>query len=233
VDHNEAAQSVPGLDQAEILEIVDHHRLADIQTTNPIYVRNQVVGSTSTIIAGMYQEKGLMPSAKLAGLLASAILSDTVMFKSPTSTERDRRMAERMARIAGVQLDELGQFIFSENTNMTKPAEALVLTDFKEFHIAEHTLGVSQITCVDSELLMTRRDEFLLVMSQLKKNRGYSMVLLMLTDVLIEGSHLLYLGDDEIFRQAFNTELRDHACFLPDVVSRKKQIIPMLTALWG
>ena len=233
VDHNEAAQSVPGLDQAEILEIIDHHRLADIQTTNPIYVRNEVVGSTSTIIAGMYQEKGLMPSAKLAGLLASAILSDTVMFKSPTSTDRDRRMAERMARIAGVQLEELGQFIFSESTNMTKPAEELILTDFKEFHIAEHTLGVSQITCVDSDKLMSRRGEFLSVMEQLRENRGYSMILLMLTDVLAEGSHLLYLGDEDIFRQAFNTELKDHACFLPGIVSRKKQIIPMLTALWG
>ena len=233
VDHNEAAQSVPGLEEAEILEIIDHHRLADIQTTNPIYVRNEVVGSTSTIIAGMYQEKGLMPSAKLAGLLASAILSDTVMFKSPTATERDRRMAERMARIAGVQLDELGQFIFSENTNMTKPAEELILTDFKEFHIAEHKLGVSQITCVDSEKLMTRRSEFLTVMSQLRQNRGYSMILLMLTDVLAEGSYLLYLGDEDIFRQAFNTELKDQACFLPGIVSRKKQIIPMLTALWG
>ena len=192
-----------------------------------------MVGSTSTIIAGMYQEKGLMPSAKLAGLLASAILSDTVMFKSPTSTDRDRRMAERMARIAGVQLEELGQFIFSESTNMTKPAEELILTDFKEFHIAEHKLGVSQITCVDSDKLMSRRGEFLSVMEQLRVSRGYSMILLMLTDVLAEGSHLLYLGDEDIFRQAFNTELKDHACFLPGIVSRKKQIIPMLTALWG
>ena len=233
VDHNEAAQSVPGLGQAEILEILDHHRLADIQTNNPIYVRNEVVGSTSTIIAGMYQEKGLMPSSKLAGLLAAAILSDTVMFKSPTSTDRDHRMAERMARIAGVQLEELGQFIFSESSNMTKPAEELILTDFKEFHIAEHTLGVSQVTCVDSEQLMSRRDEFLAVMSQLRAQRGYSMLILMLTDVLIEGSHLLYLGDEDIFHQAFGKELKDHACFLPGVVSRKKQIIPMLTALWG
>ena len=233
VDHNEVSQSVPGLSQAEIMEIIDHHRLADIQTTNPIYVRNEVVGSTSTIIAGMYQEKGLMPSGKLAGLLAAAILSDTVMFKSPTSTDRDRRMAERMARIAGVQLDELGQFIFSENTNMSKPAEELILTDFKEFHIAEHTLGVSQVTCVDSEKLMTRRDEFLAVMDRLRTERGYSMLILMLTDVLVEGSHLLYLGDEDIFRQAFSTELKDHACFLPGVVSRKKQVIPMLTALWG
>ena len=233
VDHNEASQSVPGLDQADILEIIDHHRLADIQTTNPIYVRNEVVGSTSTIIASMYQERGLMPSVKLAGLLASAILSDTVMFKSPTATDRDRRMADRMARIAGIQLEELGQFIFSENSIMTKPADDLIQTDFKEFHIAEHHLAVSQITCVDSAALMTRRNEFLTVMEELRIKRGYSMMILMMTDVLLEGSYLLYLGDEDMFRQAFNTELKDHACFLPGVVSRKKQIIPMLTVLWG
>ena len=116
---------------------------------------------------------------------------------------------------------------------MSKPAEELFLTDFKEFHIAEHRLAVSQVTCVDSEKLMSRRDEFLEVMNRLKAERGYSMMIFMLTDVLIEGSHLLYLGDEEIFRQAFNTELKNHACFLPGVVSRKKQIIPMLTALWG
>lgn len=233
VDHNEAAQSVPGLNQAEIVEIVDHHRLADIQTAQPIYFRNEVVGSTATIIAGMYQEKGLMPSSKLAGLLAAAIVSDTVIFKSPTCTERDHRMAERMARIAGLKLDELGQFIFAESSNFSKPADELILTDFKDFHIAEHYLGVSQITCVDSEKLMTRQGEFLSVMEKLMEERSYSMMILMLTDVLAEGSHLLYLGDEEIFHQAFNTELKNHACFLPGVVSRKKQVIPMLTALWG
>ncbi len=233
VDHNEASQSVPGLEQAEILEIIDHHRLADIQTGGPIYFRNEVVGSTSTIIAGMYQEKGLMPSAKLAGLLAAAIISDTVIFKSPTATDRDRRMAERMARIAGVQLDELGQFIFSEGANLSKPAEELILTDFKEFHIAEHALGVSQVTCVDSETLMVRREELLQGMDRLKQERSYSMMILMLTDILKEGSYLLYLGDEDIIHQAFGAELKDNACFLPGVVSRKKQVIPMLTALWG
>ena len=233
VDHNEVAQSVRGLNQAEIVEIIDHHRLADIQTSQPIYFRNDVVGSTATIISGMYQERGLMPSSKLAGLLAAAIVSDTVMFKSPTCTERDHRMAERMARIAGLNLDELGQFIFAENSNLEKPAEELVLTDFKDFHIAEHYLGVSQITCVDSEKLMSRQEEFLEVMRKLMEERSYSMMILMLTDVLAEGSHLLYLGDEEIFRQAFNTELKSHACFLPGIVSRKKQVIPMLTALWG
>ena len=233
VDHNEAAQSVPGLNQAEIVEIVDHHRLADIQTAQPIYFRNEVVGSTATIIAGMYQEKGLMPSSKLAGLLAAAIVSDTVIFKSPTCTERDHRMAERMARIAGLKLDELGQFIFAESSNFSKPADELILTDFKDFHIAEHYLGVSQITCVDSEKLMTRQGEFLSVMEKLMEERSYSIMILMLTDVLAEGSHLLYLGDEDIFHQAFNTELKNHACFLPGIVSRKKQVIPMLTALWG
>ena len=233
VDHNEAAQSIPGLAQAEILEIIDHHRLADIQTTNPIYFRNDPVGSTATIIAGMYQEKGLMPSAKLAGLLACAILSDTVMFKSPTATERDQRMAERMARIAGVEIDDLGKLIFSETNNLDKPAEDLILTDFKDFHIAEHDLAVSQITCVGADSLMERREEFLSMMAHLMQERNYSMMILMLTDVLAEGSHLLYLGDDEIFRQAFGVKLKEHSCFLPGVVSRKKQVIPMLTALWG
>ncbi len=233
VDHNEASQSVPGLSQAEILAIIDHHRLADIQTTNPIYVRNEVVGSTSTIIAGLYQERGLMPSEKLAGLLAAAIISDTVMFKSPTSTERDRRMAERMARIANVSMEELGRLIFHDETNFSKPAEDLFFTDFKNFHIAEHKLGVSQVTCSDSERLMSRQEEFLSVMDKIMKEQSYSMLILMLTDVLVEGSYLLYLGDEEIFRQAFGTELKDHSCFLPGVVSRKKQVIPMLTALWG
>ena len=233
VDHNEASQSIPGLAQAEILEIIDHHRLADIQTTNPIYFRNDPVGSTATIIAGMYQEKGLMPSAKLAGLLACAILSDTVMFKSPTSTERDQRMAERMARIANVELEDLGKLVFSETSNLEKPAEDLILTDFKDFHIAEHNLAVSQITCVGADALMARRDEFLSMMAHMMQERGYSMMILMLTDVLADGSHLLYLGDDEIFRQAFGVVLKEHSCFLPGIVSRKKQVIPMLTALWG
>ena len=145
MDHNEAAQSVPGLEEAEILEIIDHHRLADIQTTNPIYVRNEPVGSTNTIIAGMFQDRGLMPSAAMAGMMAAAILSDTVMFKSPTCTARDVRTAERMARIANVSLEELGKAIFSASAG-GKSAEEMFFTDFKEFHIAGIDLAVSQIT---------------------------------------------------------------------------------------
>jgi len=232
VDHNEASQSVPGLEEAEILEIIDHHRLADIQTTNPIYVRNEPVGSTNTIIAGMFQDRGLMPSAKMAGMMAAAILSDTVMFKSPTCTSRDVRMAERMARIANVSLDELGKEIFSASVGH-KSAQELLYTDYKEFHIAGHDLAVAQITCVDSPSMLVRKEEFLDLMRRAARDKELSMVILMLTDVLLEGSQILYIGDDDIIQQAFNVTPKENTVFLPQVMSRKKQVIPMLSALWG
>ena len=232
VDHNEASQSVPGLEEAEILEIIDHHRLADIQTNNPIYVRNEPVGSTNTIIASMFQDRGLMPSEKMAGMMAAAILSDTVMFKSPTCTLRDIRTAERMARIANVSLDELGKEIFSASTG-GKTAEEMLFTDYKEFHIAGHDLAVAQITCVDSANMLERKDEFLKLMRKTAEQKGFDLVILMLTDVLLEGSQIIYVGDDETIHQAFNVTPKENAVFLPHVMSRKKQIIPMLSALWG
>ena len=232
VDHNEAAQSVPGLEEAEILEIIDHHRLADIQTANPIYVRNEPVGSTNTIIASMFQDRGLMPSANMAGMMAAAILSDTVMFKSPTCTERDIRTAERMARIANVSLEELGKMIFSASAGGKTPEE-LFYADYKEFHIAGYDLAVAQITCMDSPAMLERKDEFLELMRKAAKEKGFSFVILMLTDVLLEGTQIIYLGDDETIQQAFNVTPRDNTVFLPHVMSRKKQVIPMLSALWG
>ncbi len=232
VDHNEISQSVPGLEEADILEIIDHHRLADIQTTNPIYVRNEPVGSTNTIIASMFQDRGLMPSANMAGMMAAAILSDTVMFKSPTCTDRDKRTAERMARIANVSLDELGKTIFSTSVD-GKSAEDLLTADYKEFHIAGHNLAVAQITCVDSPKILERKEEFLTLMKQMMTKKKFSMMILMLTDVLMEGTQLIYLGDDEIIHQAFNIQPKDNTVFLPHVMSRKKQVIPMLSALWG
>ena len=232
VDHNEAAQSVPGLEEAEILEIIDHHRLADIQTAHPIYVRNEPVGSTNTIIASMFQDRGLMPSANMAGMMAAAILSDTVMFKSPTCTERDRRTAERMARIANISLDELGRQIFSASTE-GRTARDLLFSDYKEFHIAGHNLAVAQITCVDSPKMLERKEEFLQLMQAVKAEKGFSMIAIMLTDVLLEGTQLIYLGSDETIQQAFNVQPKDNTVFLPRVMSRKKQVIPMLSALWG
>ena len=232
VDHNEIAQSVPGLEEADILEIIDHHRLADIQTNNPIYVRNEPVGSANTIIASMFQDRGLMPSANMAGMMAAAILSDTVMFKSPTCTNRDIVAAERMARIANVSLEELGKMIFSASFE-NKSAEELLKLDYKEFHIAGYDLAVSQITCVDSPKMLERKDEFLGLMKKTVEKQNFSMMILMLTDVLLEGTQIIYLGDDDTIRQAFNVSPKDNTVFLNGVMSRKKQIIPMLSALWG
>jgi len=234
VDHNEKSQSVVGLDQADILEIVDHHRLADIQTKNPIYVRNEAVGSTCTIVAGMYQEKGLMPAAKMAGMMAAAIVSDTVMFKSPTCTQRDIDVANRMARIGNVSLEELGQAIFSASCGDDKTVEAMLNTDYKEFHIAGHNLAVSQITCMDSDRLLRRKEEFLREMADIRQKRELDSMVLMITDVLLEGTQLLFTGDEDTIRQAFSIRSTEDRCaFLPKIMSRKKQVIPMLSALWG
>lgn len=234
VDHNETAQSVPGLEQAEIMEIIDHHRLADVQTGNPVFMRNEPVGSTTTIIATMYQERGLMPSEKLAGLMAAAVVSDTVMFKSPTCTPRDRRIAERLARIAGIDLDELGREIFSASVSADKSAEELLNTDFKEFHIAGHDLGIGQITCLDVDKVLARLPELLPAMEKMKNEHHYDLQLLLLTDVLREGTELIFLGDEDVIRMAFSVQdIKDHHVFLPHVVSRKKQIVPALALLWG
>lgn len=233
VDHNEKNQAVNGIECADILEIIDHHRLADIQTTQPIRVRNEPVGSTTTIITNMYQEHGVMPSPNMAGLMAGAILSDTVMFKSPTCTKRDIAMAERLARIANISLKELGNLLFAASSAGDKSAEDLCFADFKEFHIADHYLGVGQVTSLDSAAVLERKDELLAVMATKLEQQHYDMIALMVTDVLMEGTSLLYIGNDDTIRTAFSVEPKDSTVFLPGVMSRKKQIIPMLTALWG
>ena len=233
VDHNEMAQAVPGLNEAEILEIIDHHRLADIQTLQPIRMRNEPVGSTTTIIAYMYQEHGVIPSRKLAGLMVSAILSDTVMFKSPTCTKRDIAMAERLARIAGVTVEEVGRTLFSNSYGTGTDLNQLIARDFKEFHIAEHKFGIGQITCYDSDKLLEHKVDILEILYVMKMNKKYSFIMLMVTDVLLGGTQLLYEGNDDIIRHAFNMEPEDNMVFLPGVMSRKKQVVPMLTDLWG
>ena len=233
VDHNEASQSVPGLEQVEIREIIDHHRLADIQTGQPILMRNEPVGCTATILTAMYQERGIEPSPKIAGLMAGAILSDTVIFKSPTCTARDVAAAEKLCKIAGVTVEELGKVLFAAGDEASKSAEELFGADYKAFHIAEKNIGVSQISSVDPSGLLARKAELLDVMAALKAREGFDLVILMVTDILKEGSTLLYVGSDETIQLAFGAEPKDSAVFLPGVMSRKKQIIPMLSGLWG
>lgn len=234
VDHNELGQSVPGLDQATLVGIIDHHRLADVQTGYPVFMRNEPVGSTTTIVATMYQESGLMPGPALAGLMAAAIISDTVMFKSPTSTPRDKRIAERLARIAGIDLEKLGKEVFQAASGADKSAEALVMTDFKEFNIADHHLGIGQITTMDSDTILKRIGELKEVMEKIRKEKEYEFVILMITDALKEGSELIITGDEDVLSQAFAvTHIHDGHAFFKGIMSRKKQVVPALSALWG
>ena len=138
-----------------------------------------------------------------------------------------------MARIAGVSLEELGQDIFAASNSDSRPAAELLFSDFKEFHIAGHDLGIGQITCLNSEHILERADEFIAIMQKTKAERNYDMMILMLTDVLLEGTQLLFLGDTDTIEQAFNVEARGNTCFLPHILSRKKQVVPMLSVLWG
>jgi manganese-dependent inorganic pyrophosphatase len=196
-------------------------------------VRNEPVGSTCTIITNMFFERGVMPSKKLAGLLAAAIVADTIAFKSPTSTSIDRSMAERMAKIAGISLDKLGQEIFAVSPAGQHDLDELYFSDFKQFQIAGHSLGISQITSLDNDALYGKKEAFLAIMKREMVKRGYDMMLLMLTDVLREGTMLITLGDVDTVEHAFNVKIKDNAAFLPGVISRKKQVVPALSLLWG
>ena len=175
-----------------------------------------------------------MPTTKMAGLMAAAIVSDTVMFKSPTCTKLDRDVANRMARIANISLEELGTAIFAASCGDDKSVESMLKTDYKEFQIAGHNLAVSQITCMDSDRLLKRKEEFLNAMRTVRANHKLDSVVLMITDVLLDGTQLLFVGDEDNICQAFNIENEGENCaFLPKVMSRKKQVIPMLSLMWA
>ena len=233
VDHNEMGQAVAGLEQADIIGIIDHHRLADVKTGNPVFMRNEPIGSTTSIIAKMYQEHGLMPSKQLAGLMAAAIISDTVLFRSPTCTPHDRTLAERLARHAGIDCEELGRAMFSRGVSADMPAEDLLRYDMKEFHLASHSLVISQITTVDSDPFLNRKDAFIASLEKIRKEKQYDIAMMMITNVLKEGTELLFSGDADIIRNAFSEDIKDNHVFLPQVLSRKKQIVPALSQIWG
>ena len=233
VDHNELSQSVEGLQQSEIVGIIDHHRLADVQTSAPVYVRNEPVGATCTIVASMFQENGIVPSRKIASLLTAGIVADTILFKSPTCTARDRIMAARMARMAELSPEDLGRDLFSTTVTGEHDLEALLFSDFKQFQIAGHPLGIGQLTCINSVELSDRHDEIVQLMEKARKERQLEIMLMMLTDVLREGTLLYAVGDIETVEHAFNKRIEHGTVFLPGVMSRKKQVVPALSVLWG
>ncbi len=231
VDHNERGQSVPGLEEAEVLEIIDHHRVADIQTSNPIFFRNEPIGSTSSIVAKCYFENGIRPSREVAGLLCGAIISDTLLFRSPTCTEQDKYICNKLAEIAGINLEEFAKEMFKAGTSLQgKTVEQIFNQDFKPFTIGDTKIGVAQVNTMDIEGFMPLKDDMLSYMSKKAEEGGFDMLMLLLTDILTEGSQILVAGKEpEIVEKAFKVELKDSMAFLPGVLSRKKQVIPPLT----
>jgi manganese-dependent inorganic pyrophosphatase len=232
MDHNEKSQSVHGLEDAEVLEIVDHHRIADIQTGSPIYFRNEPVGSTSTIVASIFFENGIRPTKSIAGILCGAIISDTLLLKSPTSTRTDELMLNRLAKIANIDLEKFAKEMFRAGTSIkNKTAEEILMQDFKLFTFNDFKIGISQVTTMDIESFRDKKADLLELMNTKANNENLSIVILMITDILSGGSKLICTGSKtEFVEHAFNITLENNCVFLPDVVSRKKQIVPPLNA---
>ena len=231
VDHNERGQSVDGLEEAEVLEIIDHHRVADIQTNNPIYFRNEPIGSTSSIVAKCFFENGIRPSKVSAGLLCGAIISDTLLFRSPTCTEQDKQICKRLAEIAEINIEEFAKEMFKAGTSLKgKTVEEIFNQDFKPFSIEDTKVGIAQVNTMDIDGFMPLKEEMLTYMTTKAKEANLDMVMLLLTDILNEGSQILVAGNKpEIVEKAFKVTLKDNEAFLPGVLSRKKQVVPPIT----
>ena len=230
VDHNERSQAVDGLEEAEILEIIDHHRIGDIETIGPVYFRNQPLGCTATIIRNMYRENGVEIDRQIAGLLCASILSDTLAFKSPTCTDVDREAAESLAHIAGLDIEEFAVSMFRAGSNLAdKSAEELFYQDFKQFKMGELELGVGQINSMDSNELLEVKDRIFEYMQKVYNDKNLDMVLFMLTDISNERTELLFTGNNtDLISKAFEEKPGTNSIMLPGVVSRKKQVIPPL-----
>ena len=235
VDHNERGQAVDGLEQAEILEIIDHHRLGALETAGPVYFRNEPVGCTATIISRMYEEHGIEIPPQIAGLLLSAILSDTLMFRSPTCTPLDRMAAEELAKIAGLDIKQYATEMFRSSSRLLdRSMDELLHMDFKYFQAQNQKIAISQVTSVSENELSGIRDKMLEYMESCLASSGLSMLFAMLTNIIEEKTELLYVGKDaqQLIRAAFKTDCGEHSVVLPGVVSRKKQmVVPLVRAM--
>lgn len=232
LDHNEKAQTIDGIEQADILEIIDHHRIGDIQTGYPIYFKNDAVGSTSTLIANMYFENGLNPSKSIAGILCAAIISDTMKFKSPTSTYADELAANKLAKIADLNIEEFAAALYKASASLEGMSPQTILDyDFKDFVFNKYKIGIGQISSSDSEAFKKVKDGLLTHMRAVQENKGYRLILLMVTDIVNEGSEVLFVGDDSsLIEKAFNIKGDGNSAYLKGVVSRKMQVIPILSS---
>ena len=231
VDHNEIGQAVDGVENAEILEIIDHHRIRSIETMSPVYFRNQPLGCTATIVYQMYLEQGIEIPKQIAGLLCAAILSDTLMFRSPTCTVVDKMAAELLAKIAEIQIQEFATAMFLAGSNLKKKSpEEIFFNDYKKFEMQEKNIGIGQINSLDSEELGEIRERLTEYLDKAYKEQGVDIIYFMLTNILTESTQVIAVGAEasELIAEAFNVEVTDDSAVLPGVVSRKKQFVPLL-----
>ena len=231
VDHNEKSQAVNGIEEAEVQEIIDHHRLGGLETIGPVYFRNQPVGCTATIIYQMYQESGVEVEPQMAGLLCSAIISDTLLFRSPTCTMVDQAAAEALARIAGIDMEEYAKEMFNAGSNLRgKSVEEICFQDFKVFNVKDIMFGVGQITSMNQDELDEVKGRLIPYLEEARKTQGLHMLYLMMTNILEESTELLCCGENakEQVLEAFELPGDTEKILLKGVVSRKKQMIPVL-----
>ncbi len=240
VDHNERAQAVDGIENARILEIIDHHRLGPIETIGPVFFRNQPLGCTATIIYQMYQENHVTIDRVTAGLLCSAILSDTLLFRSPTCTEDDRNAAIRLAEIAGIQIEEYATAMFAAGSNLSSKTEKEIFNqDFKRFTAGKISFGVAQINSLNAQELQELEKRMLPYLKQTRKDLGLDMLFFMMTNILTESSTLLCDGQgaEQLLETAFHVDAEEEQDVyrkesgiieLAGVVSRKKQLVPAI-----
>lgn len=231
VDHNEPQQSVTDIEEVEVISVVDHHRIANFQTANPLYYRAEPVGCTNTIIFKMFKEKGIEVPNNIAGLMLSAIISDTLLLKSPTCTEEDIQAAKELAKIAQVDLETYGIELLKAGTKTKdKSAESLLDADAKSFPMGEQTVRIGQVNVVDVKEILERKEELLEAMKTQSENENYDLFLLLVTNVLENDSTAIVYGKFfEEVSDALNSSIKDNVMFLKDVVSRKKQVVPQLT----
>ena len=233
VDHNERAQAVDGLEQAEILEIIDHHRIGSLETVGPVYFRNVPVGCTATILYQMYKEQGVTPTKQVAGLLLSAILSDTLMFRSPTSTALDEATAKALAELAGEDIPAYAEQMFEAGADLTgRDAEDVFRSDFKAFSRGDVKFGVGQSIYMTDNSRAAAEALVRPFLPEASRREGLPLIFYMFTDMKTQSTDLMVFGFDaeEIVRDAFHVEVKDGMAVLPGVVSRKKQLIPPLLA---
>ena len=230
VDHNEFSQSVDGIDKAKIKMVVDHHRICDFNTAEPLYYRAEPVGCTNTILLKMYKEYGFEIDKKLAGLMLSAIISDTLLLKSPTKTAEDEKAVKELSKIAEVDYNTYGLEMLKAGTDLSDyTAEELIALDCKKCDLKDKKAKVAQVNTADITEMMKRKADFEAAIKKDIEENNLDIFVFVITDILESNSQAIVLGNStDIFEKGFNKKLEDNTAFLPGVVSRKKQILPVL-----